>query len=59
MKDNKVQGTASLARQAAVEIADGFELNKVESRLEFGLYEWVDEHCGADLPNGPYVGCSW
>lgn len=43
----------------AQDIADGFELNQIETRLEFGLYDWVDEHCGVDLPNGPVAGCTW
>jgi hypothetical protein len=43
---------------SALEIADGFELTQVDTRLEFGLYEWLDEHCGID-PSIPGGGCSW
>lgn len=39
-------------------IADGFELEAIEPRLEFGLYDWIGEHCGVD-PNIPGGGCTW
>lgn len=42
------------------DLMDNFELSEVETRLEFGLYSWIGNHCG-DVGSGypPGTVCTW